>query len=532
MFSENIILGAGPAGLQLAYYFKEEGIPYVVLERNAMAASFFTKYPHSRKLISINKKNVGTDHPDFALRHDWNSLIDASGARFTERTDDYYPDRDDLVAYMNEFAARNELNIEFMITVLDIRKIEDGYELKTQDSMYICKKIIIATGLSLPNLPRVHMNVNVKKPILHYSQYPPGYFQNRENLHTFKNKKLLIFGNGNSALELGNLLNPLCSSIILMSRGHGNWAMSTHYVGHIRSIYLPFLDTFLLKSLNGIDIVRPNEWIIEQEEDKYKVFFYRDIDDSKKLYEYKTGFDHIIFCTGWRFDNSIFRFPLHMTPNDKYPQINKNYESTNNKNLFFIGSLMHSLDYGKGSGGFIHGFRYLLKYFVSVNYTKKYDICTLQNDELVPYILYKINKTSALYQLYGQICDIIHLGTKITYVNNVHISSFVLENYSFTIGIICKLTLEYGDKVTEFTKIASSDTKIGNESKALLLHPILRFYDANLKLFDEIHLDEDLLADFESDTSKYKDRLDRIFRMFTPPTSSAAPSNLQETSSP
>lgn len=530
MFSENIIIGAGPAGLQLAYYFKEEGIPYVVLERNAMAASFFTKYPHSRKLISINKKHVGNNHPDFALRHDWNSLIDASGARFTDRTDEYYPDRDDLVGYMNEFAARHTLNIEFNVDILEVNKIESGYSLKTKDLLYTCKKLIVATGLSLPNIPQ--WTFNVKKPILHYSQYSPGYFQNKENLEAFKNKNLLIFGNGNSALELGNLLNPLCSSIILMSRRHGRWAMSTHYVGDVRSVYLPYIDTFLLKSLNALDSSNPLEWIIEQDNDKYRLFYYRYSEIDKKRYEYKAGFDHIILCTGWRFDNSIFRFSVHMTPNNKYPQINKNYESINNKNLYFIGSIMHSLDYGKGSGGFIHGFRYLLKYFVSLNYTKKYDICTFTHEELVPYILYKINKTSALYQLYGQMCDIIHLGDKITYVNNVHISSFVKQNYSFTKGLICKLTLEYGEALTDLMKGGQAVTRIGTESKALLLHPILRFYNSEFELLDEVHLDEDLLADFETETTKYHDRLQRIFRMFIQPTSSVEPSNSLETSSP
>ena len=495
----------------------------LVLERNAGAASFFTKYPHSRKLISIKKKHVGNDHPDFALRHDWNSLIDVSGERFTKKTDDYYPDRETLVEYMNEFATRHKLNIQFNVNVLDIIKGNVEYILKTFDTIYTCKKLIIATGMSLPNIPYSHM-FNITRPILHYAEYPPGYFQKEENLALYRNKNILIFGNGNSALELGNLLTPICSNIIIMGRNYNQWAMSSHYVGDIRSVYVPYIDTFLLKSLNALDTRSPTHWIFEQEGDKYRVFFYRHLDETQKKYEYKSGFDHIIFCTGWKFDKSIFKFPLDTTMNEKYPRIHDNYESTNNKNLYFIGSIMHSLDFKKGSGGFIHGFRYLLKYFVSLNYTNKFDILTLSHDELIPHILYKINKTSALYQLYGQMCDIIHIGDKVTYVNNVHVSSFTKEKYSFTKGVICKLTLEYGDHITDIFKGGQSVTTIGKESKALLLHPILRFYKSDLSLLDEIHLDEDLLADFESETSKYKDRMERVFRMFIP-TSSVAPSS-------
>jgi thioredoxin reductase len=521
MFCENIIVGAGPAGLQLAYYFKEEGIPYLVLERNAAAASFFTKYPHSRKLISINKKHVGNDHPDFALRHDWNSLIDISGTRFTEKTDDYYPDRETLVEYMNEFAARHQLNIQFNVNVLEITKSNKEYKLYTATTKYTCTKLIIATGMSLPHIPKYQTNVN--EPIPHYADYPPGYFQKKENLEKYTNKSLLIFGGGNSSFELANILTPFCSNIIILGKSIKQWAMSSHYVGDIRSVYLPYIDTFLLKSLNAMDRTPISKWIFTKRDDKYEVGYLCDEANCKDTHVNRTV-HHIIFCTGWKFDKSIFKFTLDTMMNEKYPRINTKYESINNNNLFFIGSLMHSLDFKKGSGGFIHGFRYLLKYFVSLNYTKRFDMNTLSYDELITHILYKINKTSALYQLYGEMCDIIHITNNITYINNVHYS-FINDKYcSFTSGIICKLTLEYGPIITDIPKLGIRTTSIGNENKGVLLHPILRFYRPDLSLIDEIHLDEDLLADFETNTTKYRDRLERIFRMFIP-MSSVAPSS-------
>jgi thioredoxin reductase len=72
---DNIIIGGGPAGVQLGYYFKTDDIEYLILERNELCGSFFNVYPHSGKLISINKRFTGNDNPDFNLRHDWNSLI-------------------------------------------------------------------------------------------------------------------------------------------------------------------------------------------------------------------------------------------------------------------------------------------------------------------------------------------------------------------------------------------------------------------------------------------------------------------------
>ena len=43
-----------------------------------------------------------------------------------------------------------------------------------------------------------------------------------------------------------------------------------------------------------------------------------------------------------------------------------NFESVNVNNLFFVGPLMHYQDYRKSSGAFIHGFRYLIKSFISL----------------------------------------------------------------------------------------------------------------------------------------------------------------------
>ena len=58
---EYLILGAGPAGLQLAYYFERDGIDYQILEGGSKAGAFFDVHPRHRKLISINKVYNGTD---------------------------------------------------------------------------------------------------------------------------------------------------------------------------------------------------------------------------------------------------------------------------------------------------------------------------------------------------------------------------------------------------------------------------------------------------------------------------------------
>lgn len=548
---KNIIIGAGPAGIQLGYYFKEEDIEYLILERNEKCGSFFNVYPHSGRLISINKKYTGSDNLDFNLRHDWNSLIcDNEDLLFTKYSDDYYPDHTDLVRYLNDFATKNELNIKYKSNVEKVYKTDDNkYILHVRDGenmiVYQCEKLIVASGLSKPNMP--NFTQDVITPIKHYCQFEKDYFKNKENLEKYKNKSLIIFGSGNSAYELGNLLNPYCSKIVIIGRSQKEWAATSHYTGDLRSIYLPYLDTFLLKSLNAFDTVeiiaknKESKFHIAQktEEDKYEITMKcsNKCDILHPFYQNTIdGFDHVIFCTGWKFDKSIYEFDVNLTSDNKYPEILPHYESTNNKNLYFIGSLMHSLDFKKSSGGFIHGFRYLIRNFVNINYNIpfKTNIFNLNNfNGLIRHIYNRINNSSHLYQMYGQLIDFFYYdedSDEIIYYNNVN-RQFVLGDYfNIKSDKYFTISLEYGNqKITDYTQFGKFITKVGHESKSSLLHPVLRvmnyqenfisnlvdvsqFMDHPL-LVDEIHFDEDVFANFTS-FSKYYEKLFRSLRMY------------------
>ena len=50
-----LVVGAGPAGLQVGYYLEKSNRSYSILEKSEKAGSFFAKYPRHRRLISINK---------------------------------------------------------------------------------------------------------------------------------------------------------------------------------------------------------------------------------------------------------------------------------------------------------------------------------------------------------------------------------------------------------------------------------------------------------------------------------------------
>ena len=533
-----IIVGAGPAGLQLAYFLQRAGLDYLVLERAPAAASFFDSYPHSGKLISINKPNTGSDAYDFNLRHDWNSLLSDEKLSFKEYSKEYYPDKKDLVRYMNDYAKRFKLNIAYNHTVNKILKgsgTDDakGYRLNLSDLngsyVYTCEKLVIATGLSKPNMPEYIDNSAVKPK--HYAEYPKGYFQNPTNLESFRNKSVCIVGNGNSAFELGNLLTPYSSSILIHGRRPKPWAASTHYTGDLRSIYLPFYDTFLLKSLNAISS-EPVMLAIDQpsKQDPYTISIICSPHCSIKhtFLGHVTPFDHIIFATGWKFDTTPFEFDLPLTRNGKFPAINpSNYESVEHTNLFFIGALMHSLDYKESSGGFIHGFRYLIEYFFHLNYDKTIDTDVFSGpnkfEDVVDHVLYKINYTSAMYQMYGVIGDVFFYDTpkkEFVYFNNVTISFMNGLSKRYVNIKLFLIKLQYGKElVTDIYNLGKKISNIGTESASTLLHPVLYTLETQgsakdqppFKSVDISHFDEDIFANF-TDKAMYKDRFMRIIK--------------------
>jgi hypothetical protein len=229
------------------------------------------------------------------------------------------------------------------------------------------------------------------------------------------------------------------------------------------------------------------------------------------------GFDEIILCTGWTFDNSIFNFNIKLTADNKYPEVNYKYESKNNNNLFFIGSLMHSKDYKKGSGGFIHGFRYLIKLFTQMVYNiplsiKKFHFVGNMDcyTQLTEHINNRMNNASSLYQLYGTMCDLFYFDKDkktIFYIEDITvdcIDNLQLEKvHNFNL-----LRLEYGEEVKEIKQLGSF-----NKYNPSFLHAKIYIYekDTEKKLLDMITFEEDLVADFKN--IRYSKKIKQVLKM-------------------
>jgi hypothetical protein len=225
-------------------------------------------------------------------------------------------------------------------------------------------------------------------------------------------------------------------------------------------------------------------------------------------------YDRVIACTGFRFDASIFSAECRpdLILHDRFPAQTSEWESTNVHDLYFAGTLMQVRDYKKSTVAFIHGFRYgvrALHRMLERKYHGKvwpHSSMPSEPEILMNAVIARVNRTSALWQLFGFLCDLIAVpadGPAKYYeevpVDYVHESDFGDAATYFVV------TLEYGpghDRVDPFDisvgRIAQSDVERSKEGR--YLHPVVRRYSQR-QLISEHHVTENLENDWTGEAT-------------------------------
>ncbi|XP_048473529.1 FAD-dependent oxidoreductase domain-containing protein 2-like [Rhincodon typus] len=226
------IIGAGPGGLQMAYFLQQSQRHYLVFERSNLSGSFFVRYPRHRKLISINKQYTGKQNKEFNLRHDWNSLLSHDdNLLYKHYTKDFFPHADTMVHYLNNFTNRFDLKIRYNteITWIEAEKHPKAwnghyfYLTDQNDYHYRCSVLLVATGMWVPNTPDFPGSEHVE-----------GYESVSVDPADFVGQTVLILGRGNAAFETADNIVGVTNFIHMLSRSRLRLAWATHYVGDVR----------------------------------------------------------------------------------------------------------------------------------------------------------------------------------------------------------------------------------------------------------------------------------------------------------
>jgi thioredoxin reductase len=493
---EYLLIGAGPAGLQLAYFLEQAGRDYLILEAGSAPGTFFGTFPRHRELISSNKRYTGSDDPEFNLRMDWNSLLsDDPALRFTGYSQRYFPPADDLVRYLGNFAAAFRLRIQYGTRVTRVTRNGCFRATDERGNSYEAQRLIVATGVSNPYIPPI--------PGVETAEL---YNTVSVNPQDFVDQRVLIIGKGNSAFETANNLIETAAVIHVAGPSSIRMAWRTHFVGHLRAVNNNFLDTYQLKSQNALLDGKVER--IEHRADSYLVTFsFARANEVKR----NLAYDRVIVCTGFRFDPSIFAEECkpELTIKDRFPAQTSEWESTNVPDLYFAGTLMQVRDYKKSTGGFIHGFRYgvraLYRMLEKKYYGEDWPHRSLPGEPqtLTEAVVARVNRTSALWQQFGFLCDLIvvEAGDRARYYEELPVD-YVHDSDLGTAACYFTITLEYGpdhDQVDPFdisvSRIAQDDPIHSHDAR--YLHPVVRLYQRN-ELVAEHHVAENLENDWAS----------------------------------
>ena len=351
-----VVIGAGPYGMSVATHLQAQGIPTVLLGK---PMEFWRKMPPKMYLKS-SWSALSISDP--AGKYNLNTFAKASGLHkqepvplqtFLDYGDWFQQQAAPTVdeTYVRQLAHDgNEFHLD----------LEDGRSIKAG-------KVVVAAGISslafIPEYAR-HLPVDLA-----------SHCQEHADFSTFKGKRVVVIGSGQSALESAALLHEAGAETELIARGPIVWINRKLYyrTGLAKRIFYPPSDvgppgvnwivafplffrclpdktrvsldsravrpagsTWLRPRVDGEVQLTPNTTVLSAIEQEHRV--------QLKLSDGTTrDVDHIILGTGYQANIDAFRFieptlRKQVQVHDGYPLLNEWFESSI-PHLHFIGAL-------------------------------------------------------------------------------------------------------------------------------------------------------------------------------------------------
>lgn len=203
-----VIVGSGPSGLAVAGGLKQQGVPFIILERANCIASLWQHRTYDRLKLHLPKQ-----------------FCQLPGFPFPENFPKY-PTKYQFIEYLESYAKHFDINPLFNETVQSAKYDETFglWRVKTVttaggDSInqppeveYLCRWLVVATGENAEKfVPEFEGLEEFGGHVMHACDYRAG--------ESFRGKKVLVVGCGNSGMEVSlDLCNHNASpSIVIRS---------------------------------------------------------------------------------------------------------------------------------------------------------------------------------------------------------------------------------------------------------------------------------------------------------------------------
>jgi putative flavoprotein involved in K+ transport len=171
-----VVVGAGQAGLAAGYYLAQQGVPFVVLDKNERVGDSWRNRWDTLRLFTPAKYNGLPGWP-------------IPGPRSANST------KDEIAGYFESYAKHFGLPVRTATTVERLTRVGDRFEVLHNQGTIWCENVIVAAGAyQRPRVPAFARELDPTIVQLHSSEY--------RNPSQLREGGVLVVGAGNSGAEI------------------------------------------------------------------------------------------------------------------------------------------------------------------------------------------------------------------------------------------------------------------------------------------------------------------------------------------